>query len=304
MSIGHTKAMYTPRMGGLGIYIAFVCPMLMLYYFDDTQKGIMLGSGIALLIGILDDVWGVKATIKLISIFLLTLLLKKYGVTSNLPFQKFGVNSDIANTVVSLVWIAGITSAINALDHMDGLAGGVSLVACLSYFAVSLQTYNFFWGLISISLAGAMLGFLFFNKNPAKIFMGDSGSFFIGFTLAATGLMGGWSSNPIKASIIPVLILSLPIFDLAFVIISRHLNGTTKTLREAITYCGKDHIGHRMIKLGFSQKSAAWIICIFSLAVSISAITVRNLSGCEALLILFQIVLMYLVVLLMMKRLH
>jgi UDP-GlcNAc:undecaprenyl-phosphate GlcNAc-1-phosphate transferase len=298
----HLKAV--PRMGGFGIYCAFVAPMLLLHYFDNTQKGIIIGAGIAMLIGILDDIKGVPALIKLIALLLLTLLLKQYGIVSTLPFHKIGLDNNITNILVSMLWIVGITSAMNALDHMDGLAAGISFIACLSYLAVSIQMSNFFWGLLAVSLAGSLLGFLCFNWNPAKIFMGDSGSFFIGFTLAATGLMGGWSSNPLKATIIPILILSLPIVDLAYVLISRYKNGTTKSIAKAITYCGKDHIGHRIMKVGLSQKSSAGIILFFSATISISALKIRSSTVFESLLLFLQVGCMYFVFLFFLRKLE
>jgi UDP-GlcNAc:undecaprenyl-phosphate GlcNAc-1-phosphate transferase len=295
----HKKPM--PRMGGPAIYVAFVIPMLLLYYFDTPQKGIIIGGGIVLAVGVVDDIFGVRATVKLLVLFLLTLLLKRYGLAANLPFERIGIDREIGNTVVSLLWIVGITSAMNALDHMDGLAGGVSLVACLSYLAVSLQTSNFFWGLLSVCLAGSLSGFLCFNWHPARIFMGDSGSFFLGFTLAAVGLMGGWSENPVKAATIPILILSLPIFDLGYVILSRWMNGTTKTVFEAITYCGKDHIGHRMMTTGLGQAKAAALVCLFSATVSISALTIRRVDAFGVFLLLLQISCMYMLLLSIMR---
>jgi UDP-GlcNAc:undecaprenyl-phosphate GlcNAc-1-phosphate transferase len=206
--------------------------------------------------------------------------------------------------ITSVLWIAGITSAMNALDHMDGLAGGISFIACLAYLAVSMQAGTFFWGLLAVSLAGSILGFLCFNWHPAKIFMGDSGSFFLGFTLAAAGLMGGWSENPLKACIIPILILGLPIFDIAFVIVNRYIKGITTSIPEAIRYCGKDHIGHRMMNLGFSQKSSAKILCLFSAAIAISAITIRNVSSFEAILLFIQVAAMYLILMFLMKNIE
>jgi len=288
-------------MGGPGICAAFIIPMIVLMYFDNLQKAVIIGAFVSLIVGILDDILGIRATLKLLIFFILTFILRTYGLTTNLPFDKIGLNKEIANILVTLFWIVGVTSAMNALDHMDGLASGVSLIASLSYFAVAIQTSNFFWGLVSICLAGALLGFLYFNWHPAKIFMGDSGSFFLGFTLASLGVMGGWSENPLKSMIIPFLILSLPIFDLIYVIFSRYLNGTTKTITEAIVYCGKDHIGHRLMKLGLKQRAVATIIYIFSAAISISALTIKDASLFDVFLLLLQIFLMYFVLVLLMR---
>jgi UDP-GlcNAc:undecaprenyl-phosphate GlcNAc-1-phosphate transferase len=294
-----------PRMGGVVIYIAFVLPMLLLWNFSNPQKGIIIGAGIALLIGMADDLWGVPAYIKLIALFVLTLLIWRFGVITSLPFDKIccvsPMMSTFLNLIITMLWIAGICSSINALDHMDALAGGISICAAAAYLAVSLRTGQAFWGLMSIGLIGSLAGFLIYNRHPAKIFMGDSGSLCLGFSLAAIGIMGGWSQNPIKAIVVPVAILSLPIFDLAYVIISRRLDGTTKTIMESITYCGKDHIGHRLCKMGFSQMSAVRIIYLIAVTIAISALVIRNTDSLESFLLLLQIFLVYIILMIFMR---
>jgi UDP-GlcNAc:undecaprenyl-phosphate GlcNAc-1-phosphate transferase len=211
-----------------------------------------------------------------------------------------GLNDWLMNMLVTMFWIAGICSAINALDHMDGLAGGVSSIAAIMYFIVSISSAQRFWGLMSVSLLGSLLGFLIYNRHPAKIFMGDSGSLFLGFSLASIGIMGGWSSNPIKGMIIPVACLSIPIFDLAYVIISRRLNGTTHSIRETIAYCGKDHIGHRMTDIGMGTVNAVRVVYLIAITVSISAITIRFTNFLESLLLLLQIFMIYTILIIVM----
>lgn len=295
-----------PRMAGVAIYIAFALPLL--FFFSqgglpasEPWKGVLFGSGIALLIGCADDIWNVPAVIKLIALFLLTLLIWHFGIITNLPIAKLvGIHSEkiniACNLVITMLWLAGLSSAINALDHMDGLAGGVSIVAAIAYFSVSIQTGQIPWAMISLALIGSLMGFLCYNKHPAKVFMGDSGSFFLGFSLAAIGIMGGWSTNPLKAAIIPVAILSVPIFDLGYVIISRRFNGTTNTIMESIAYCGKDHIGHRLHDLGFSQTLAVALVCLVAFAVSISALTIRQANYLESALLLIQIIMIYIII--------
>lgn len=291
-----------PRLGGPAIFISFAAPMVVLLYYDNTQKGIVYGAFVALLIGLFDDLFRVSAVIKLIALFALTLLIWRFGVITSFPFHHyFGLNDVVFNLILTMLWLTGVTSALNALDHMDGLAGGVSLIAALAYFSVSIQTGQFFWGLLSIALAGSLIGYLCYNWHPAKIFMGDSGSFFLGFSLASIGIMGGWSKNPVKSYIIPVAILSLPIFDLLFVIVTRRLNGTTHSIVESIKYCGKDHIGHRLVNLGFSQSNAVRFIYLISATIAISALTIRYTKELESFLLLIQIVMMYIILVIIMK---
>lgn len=300
-----------PRMAGIAIYLAFAIPLLFFFSNDvipqsEPWKGILFGSGIALLIGCADDIWNIPAFIKLIALFLLTLFIWHFDIITNLPvdvwlgFKNANFNI-ICNVIITMLWLSGISSAINALDHMDGLAGGVSIVAAIAYFSVSIQTGQIPWAMISLALIGSLIGFLCYNRNPAKVFMGDSGSFFLGFSLASIGIMGGWSTNPLKAAIIPIAILSVPIFDLSYVIIARRLNGTTKSIMESIAYCGKDHIGHRLNELGFSHNLAVSLICLIAFTVSISALTIRSSNYLESVLLLIQIIMIYIIIALYMK---
>ncbi|HCE43550.1 MAG TPA: hypothetical protein DET40_08380 [Lentisphaeria bacterium] len=290
-----------PRMAGIGMYISFALPLLLLVPSDYAERGIIIGAGIALAIGAFDDIRGVSAVVKLVSLFLLTILIWRFGVIASFNFGLGRHGNEIVNLVLTMLWLTGLCSAINALDHMDGLAGGVSVIAAMSYLAVSIQSQQWIWGLVSISLIGSLLGFLFFNRHPAKIFMGDSGSFFLGFSLASIGIMGGWSSNPIKSVIIPIAVLSIPIFDLCYVIIARRLNGTTKSLRESIVYCGKDHIGHRLMDMGFCQVNSVRIVWLTSLTVAISAVTIRYTDRYESFLFLVQIIMIYVILMIFMR---
>jgi UDP-GlcNAc:undecaprenyl-phosphate GlcNAc-1-phosphate transferase len=309
MDIPNQRKIHTepiPRMAGIAMYLAFAIPVLIVAPDNIKWQGVIYGGGIALLIGCADDIWGVPALIKLISLFALTLLIWRFGIITNLPIAKMvgveDVNIHIAcNLVLTMLWLTGICSAVNALDHIDGLAGSVSLIAACAYLAVSIQSNQLEWAVVSLALIGSLLGFLCFNTHPAKVFMGDSGSFFLGFSLAAIGIMGGWSTNPIKAVVIPVSVLSIPIFDLCFVIISRVFNGTTNSIIEAIRYCGKDHIGHRLNKMGFSQPLSVGIVCLVSVTISVSALVIRHTLFWESLLLLIQIFMIYIILAIFME---
>jgi UDP-GlcNAc:undecaprenyl-phosphate GlcNAc-1-phosphate transferase len=301
----HTKPI--PRMAGVSIYFAFIIPLSIYFYCYNIEisgpwTGILIGSTFAMLIGCADDIWNVPAVIKLICLFLLTIIIWRFGVITNLPLENFlGIDNNkyihiAGNLSITMLWLVGITSALNALDHMDGMAGTISIVAAISYFFVSVQTGQNTWALISMGLIGSILGFLRYNWHPAKVFMGDSGSFFLGFCLASISILGGWSSNPLKASIIPIAIMSIPICDLFYVIITRRIKGVTHSIVESITYCGKDHIGHRLSKLGFSQAKAVIFVCLLSGSISISALIIRHVHYFESALLLIQIVMLYLTI--------
>jgi UDP-GlcNAc:undecaprenyl-phosphate GlcNAc-1-phosphate transferase len=282
-----------PRMGGVAVYVAFALSMVLSGQLDGPQKGVIIGSGVALLIGMVDDIRGVPAPVKLVFLFLLTLLMHEFDVATNLPCPIPGISPNLFNLAVTMLWLTGICSAMNALDHMDALAGGIAVIAALSYVAVSIQTGQMLWGLTSIALVGGLVGFLWYNRHPAQIFLGDSGSFFLGFSLAAIGIMGGWSERPVKAAIVPIAVLSLPIFDFIYVLVVRHVQGTTHGLREAISYCGKDHFGHRLLGMGFRQVAAARLAYLLAATVAISALVLRDTEGLEAWLLVIQVIMIY-----------
>jgi len=296
-----------PRMGGVVIFVAFAIPVWLLSPpAADEWHGVLLGSAVALAIGCADDLWSVSAPIKLLSLFALTLLIWHFGIVTHLPLCPkgslycMGMNT-VLNLLVTMLWLTGVCSAMNALDHMDGLAAGVSIIAAAAYLLVSIQTNQTEWALMSLALVGALTGFLLFNKPPARVFMGDSGSFFLGFALATIGIMGGWSSNPLKAAVVPISVLSMPIFDLCHVLLFRHLSGTTKTLREAIVYCGKDHIGHRLRTMGFSRSATLVMVCFIATTAAISALVIRQANYLESTLLLIQIAMIYITLTVLME---
>ncbi|MBZ0289221.1 MAG: undecaprenyl/decaprenyl-phosphate alpha-N-acetylglucosaminyl 1-phosphate transferase, partial [Anaerolineae bacterium] len=150
------------------------------------------------------------------------------------------------------------------------------LIAMQSFLEQGTETSLSWFGLLSAGLIGANLGFLVYNFNPARIFMGDSGSFFLGFTLAALGVMGEWTESRVVSCTIPVLILGVPIFDFAYIIIARTLRGDTRTLRQVIEHCALDHISHRLVWIGFTQRKAVFFIYLISLALGATGVLLRN----------------------------
>jgi len=291
-----------PRMGGVAVFLAFAAALLVVGELDRPRLGLLVGAGIALAIGMVDDIRGVAAPVKLVALFLLTLLIRAFDVGTNLPCPLPGIPPWLFNLFVTMFWLTGVCSAMNALDHMDALAGGVSVIAGLAYLAVSIQTGQESWGLIALSLVGALVGFLWYNRHPARIFLGDSGSFFLGFSLATIGIMGGWSESPVKAAFVPVAVLSLPVLDLIYVVARRRLAGTTRSLDQAIRYCAKDHFGHRLLDLGFGQIAAARIAYLLSATVAVSALVLRDTEGLEAWLLVIQIPMLYTLLVLIMSR--
>ncbi len=282
-----------PRGGGIVIFFAFAVAVLLPGYRSYAMNGVLVGAFICLCVGALDDlVGGISGLWKLLTLLVVTLILWHFGVGVNV-FKYAPL--DITFT---LLWIVGVTSAFNGIDNMDGLASGIAVIVSLVYVIIAVQPFfraafdetSLSWfGMLAMGLVGANLGFLIFNFNPARIFMGDSGSFFMGFTVAALGIMGEWTENRVISCTIPVLILGVPLFDFAYIIIARIIKGETRTLRAIIDHCAPDHLSHRLVWIGFSQRKAVSFIYLISLALGVTGILLRNSTRLlDSFLALFQ----------------
>jgi UDP-GlcNAc:undecaprenyl-phosphate GlcNAc-1-phosphate transferase len=274
------------------IFLAFAVAVLLPNYRDNPMKGVLLGSGICLFVGAVDDIrGGIPASLKFITLFGVTIIMSQFGVLLNIT----GIYPiDLA---ITLLWVVGVTSAFNGIDNMDGLAAGIAtivsglylIIAMQAFLAAGTETSLSWFGLLAAGLIGANLGFLVYNVKPARIFMGDSGSFFLGYTLAALGVMGEWGRSPIISLSIPVLILGVPIFDFVYIIIARILRGETRSIRDVIEHCAPDHLSHRLVWIGFSQRKAVLFIYLISVAMGVSGILLRNSASLfDTALALFQ----------------
>lgn len=268
-----------PRGGGIIIFIAFAIAVVLPDYRNHPMIGVLIGSAICLTVGALDDFrGGVPAVFKFAALIGATLIMSWFGVRLDV------FNNYYLDLALTILWIVGVTSAFNGIDNMDGLASGVAVIVSGMYLAIAIDSYyaagtetSLSWfGLLAAGLIGSNLGFLIYNFNPAKVFMGDAGSFFLGFTLSALGVMGEWNSEPIIASVIPILILAVPIFDFAYIIIIRILRGETTTVLQVIEHCAPDHLSHRLVWFGFSQRKAVLFIYLMCFVLGISGILLRN----------------------------
>jgi UDP-GlcNAc:undecaprenyl-phosphate GlcNAc-1-phosphate transferase len=241
----------TAMMGGVGIWLAVIGTYLILV--PHTQQGwVVVGAASFLfLVGLVDDWLHVKPYQKLIGQVVGAAIVVNYGLV--LPWTR----SLPVNMLITIFWLIGITNAINLLDNMDGLATGIAAIASC------FLTYNFLSGnhtteaMMMAVFAAALLGFLVYNSNPASIFMGDSGSMFIGFFLAGAALVnvaGGRSRSFVPVLAVPILVLFIPIFDTTFVTILRKLSG------RAASQGGRDHTSHRLVALGMSERRAVWML--------------------------------------------
>lgn len=249
----HTRPI--PKMGGVAIVLAFLVGLVILAFLSPEDRtrlfflqqlaGIVLGASLVSFLGIWDDRWGLSPLIKLAGQTLAAGLLVATGVSITM------LPSPALNIAATLLWVVGITNALNLLDNMDGLSGGVAAIASAFFLLMALSSGQWLVATLSAALLGACLGFLAYNFNPASIFMGDTGSLFLGFVLAATGIKLRFDNVTFVTWMIPVLVLGLPIFDTALVVISRLRRGLNP-----LTTPGKDHVSHRLVALGMTQREA------------------------------------------------
>lgn len=255
------------RIGGVAIYISF---MIVMAIFSDGIdagiKGLIYGSSIMFFAGLIDDMLDISPWLKMGFQILAAIVLMQVGGVElgviHLPFN-IEIKMGVISFVVTLVWLVGITNAINLIDGLDGLAGGVSSIVLLTIAATSFLDHRSDIGMISLILAGAILGFLIFNIHPAKIFMGDCGSLFLGFAIAAISLMGFKGSTFITLGF-PILLLIIPIIDTLSAMLRRLLSG------KSFTDADKSHFHHNLMAR-FGHAKTVYIIYGITIAFGISA---------------------------------
>lgn len=283
-------AVATPLLGGAAVYGAFALTVLTNFHFSLPLKGVAVGATIVVAVGLLDDAMDLPAWTKLLGQIVGAVAAMAYGVVLHTVPQSMPA-SEALNVILTLLWMLTVTNALQFLDGMDGLAPGVGVIAGIFFSVAALQTGQSFLMFLSAPLVGACLGFLPYNFRPggATIFLGDSGASFIGFTLAGMAVMGAWSStDPLVALFTPMLILGVPLFDIAFVSIVRVARCQVRSVREWLAYTGKDHIHHRFEALGLTKTESVLLIYFISTTLGLSAMLLAGASVREAVLLLFQ----------------
>ena len=254
----HTKPV--SRIGGVAIWastmLTFLCLVFLSYYpYGSLLSGILLGSSLMFLLGLVDDIYNLNAKFKLFIQIAIATLVYLLGVQiSNIPFFG-GVDLGFWSYPITILWIVGISNAVNFIDGVDGLAGSVVTVNAitLAIIAVTMSPSSPISALIGFILAGSMLAFLTYNFNPAKIFMGDSGALFSGFLLATISITGVMKTATI-AILLPFVVLAVPIMDITFSSLRRISKGKSPFVADA------EHIHHKLLHAGFSQKKTVFIL--------------------------------------------
>lgn len=268
----HTKAM--PRFGGMAIYIGTIAAMLIFLPINNRMLGVIAGGTLIFIVGIVDDLKCMPPKVKLLFQILSACILYKFTVSINFIGNPFGEGYYyfpwVVSLLVTVIWIVGITNTINLIDGLDGLAAGVACIAsiCMAYTAYINNHIEISMAMLAI--AGGAMGFLPFNFNPAKIFMGDGGSLFLGFMLAALSVMSPMKSSTMLATVVPVLVLGLPIFDTAFAILRRLVN------RRPIMEADKGHLHHRIMAAGLGQRRTVLTLYGISGVMGVAAILISR----------------------------
>ena len=280
----------TPLLGGAAVYGAFAATVLLNFDFSRSLKGVAVGATLVVAVGILDDVTDLPARLKLLGQIGAAAVAIAYGVVLNIV-PHWIPGAAWLNVVLTVLWFLTVTNAIQFLDGMDGLAAGLGVVAGIFFSVAALQAGQRYLMFLSAALLGACLGFLPYNfrRGPARIFLGDGGASFIGFTLAGLAVMGEWAANdPLIALFTPMLILGVPLFDIAFVGIVRVATGRVHTFSEWLAYTGKDHIHHRFEALGLTRKQSVLLIFFIASTLGLSATLLKDATPREAVIALVQ----------------
>jgi UDP-GlcNAc:undecaprenyl-phosphate GlcNAc-1-phosphate transferase len=276
----------TPRMGGIVIYLGIIVGLFYNYVSMRMFVPILVGGTLIVILGLVDDIKGLSAMVRLFWQFIASAIVIAYGLRiSFLPPTWWG---NIVEIIATVVWILGLTNAYNYLDGMDGLAAGSAAINLLCFTIILYMSGQFAVGVLAFIVTGACLGFLPHNLRKDKMFLGDAGSTFLGFTLACIALQGSWAQDSIVKISIPVLILGVPIFDMIFTTIMRVREGKVKTIVEWLKYGGKDHFHHYLVDLGLLPNGAVIFIYFVTLSLGLSAIMVSNDKAIEAYLTLLQ----------------
>ncbi len=259
----------TPLMGGLAIFFGFLVSTFTFSTIDKEIVGILMGSVIIVILGIFDDKYNLPAKFKLIVQIIAASIPVFMGVRIEriiLPFlESNGFEFGWLSYPLTIIWIVALTNAVNLIDGLDGLAAGVSSIASLSIFCVALMQGDFVSAILTAALVGACFGFLPYNFNPASVFMGDTGSTFLGFVMATISVMGLFKIHAIISFAVPFIAFGIPIFDTSFAIFRRIKEG------RPIMSPDRGHLHHRLIDRGFSVKQSVLIIYAICILLGIIA---------------------------------
>ena len=287
----------TPRIGGLAIIFGFTVATFCFAQPSRQLYGTLAGAAIIAVMGVIDDCKNLPAKLKFVIQIIAALVVVfagdiKIDVFTNPNFlsdNPYWVLPEWLSVTLTVIWIVFITNAVNFIDGLDGLAAGVSAIMSISLVFISIRVGEYSIAILGIALMGSCFGFLPFNFNPAKIFMGDTGSTFLGFMLATLSIQGVFKSYAVISFAVPLLILGLPLFDALFAMIRRILRGQSPMTAD------RGHLHHRLVDMGFSQKQTVFILYAISGVLGITAVLLAESGVLRALLLVICVLILLLI---------
>ena len=277
----------TPRLGGLAIFLGFMISVILFVPIrgDREMQSILMGAVIIVVLGVVDDIMALPAMLKFVVQIAAALIPVLNGVVveavsnpnifSNNPYWVL----DWLSVPVTVLWIVAVTNSVNLIDGLDGLANGVSTISATTVLVIALIASEAQVALVMAALVGACVGFMPYNQNPAKMFMGDTGSTFLGFILATMSIQGLFKFYAVISFVVPFLILGLPIFDTAFAFTRRIAHG------QSPMHADRSHIHHRLIDMGLNQKQAVATLYVISAILGLSAVVLTTGGEGKALIL-------------------
>ena len=267
-----------PRLGGLAIFLGFMISVILFVPIrgDREMQSILLGAVIIVVLGVVDDIMALPAMLKFVVQIVAALIPTMNGVIVRAVSNPniFSENPywvlDWLSIPVTVLWIVAVTNSVNLIDGLDGLANGVSAISATTVLVISLIASESQVALVMAALVGASVGFMPYNQNPAKMFMGDTGATFLGYILATMSIQGLFKFYAVISFVVPFLILGLPIFDTAFAFTRRIAHG------QSPMHADRSHIHHRLIDLGLNQKQAVATLYVISAILGLSAVVLTT----------------------------
>lgn len=282
----------TPQTGGIAIYCGFIAAMFLGGHCSSNMKNILFAGSSIFIIGAIDDYKSISSVIRIIFQVGASLFLIINGIRiSFIPVWLGGV---VTESIITLIWIVGITNAMNFIDGMDGLAAGMSIIFSGFFSLISLSTDQYYFMYCALALAGACSGFLPYNfrrDRPARIFLGDAGSTFIGFILAASAIMGEWGNTIVDLSI-PAIIMSILIFDMFLTTTVRIAKGEVTSFKTWLAYTGRDHVHHRLGMLGLGKRKTVYMYYCIAFGFGLTSLIIVNSTWVISLIAIMQSVLL------------
>lgn len=275
-----------PRMGGLAIFLGFLISVLLFADIDRQLQGILLGCVIIVATGAVDDVISLNAWAKLAMQILAALVAVLHGVTIEALVNPFFWNEakylvlGVWTIPVTIFWIVAITNSVNLIDGLDGLAVGVSTISSITMLVIALFVADANVAIVLAALAGACIGFMPYNLNPAKIFMGDTGALLLGYVLATVSVMGLFKFYAVISFAVPLLALAVPLFDTLFAFCRRLIHG------QSPFHADRGHFHHRLLDMGLNQKQAVAILYMISAILGLSAVVIATSGEMKALILI------------------